>query len=197
MLSESDFLMAGLNRSITLLLEISQNQVPTSLECTMSSATPLSTYSIHLSIPINAAMKAVWKAITRDINEWWPSSFFSHPEAQAFVMECQVGGRVYEDWGKKAGGEWGRLIVFQPCEKLVWVGNHFGNKGKNWGNFFVTIQLKESNDGVVLEFEDSGFGMLDEGMPASLESGWQELYGTHLKNYIEAKASKKKGGKKK
>ena len=111
-------------------------------------------------------------------------------------MECNVGGRVYEDWGNKTGGEWGRLIIFQPDEKLVWTGNHFGGGGKNWGNFFVTIQVKDHADGVMIEFEDSGFGMLDAGMRASLESGWQELYGTHLKNYLERKAENKPKRKK-
>jgi len=164
---------------------------------TMSSAAPLTSYSLNLQIEIKANRKAVWKAMTKEIGKWWPETYFSVPEAKTFVMECHVGGRIYEDWGSKTGGEWGRVIVFQPHEKLVWAGNHFGKNGRNWGNFFVTIKLKDHHDGVMIEFEDSGFGMLDAGMSASLESGWKELYGTHFKAYVEEKAGKKKGGKKK
>jgi DNA-binding transcriptional ArsR family regulator/uncharacterized protein YndB with AHSA1/START domain len=158
----------------------------------LMSATPLSSYTVNLDIPIQANAKAVWRAMTQDIGKWWPSHFFSNAKAKKFVMECKVGGRVYEDWGKKTGGEWGRLIVYQPNEKIIWAGTHFGGGAKNWGNFFVTIQLEEQGEGTVLKFEDSGFGMLDEGMRGSLESGWKELYGQHLKEYLELRVTKKK-----
>lgn len=153
----------------------------------MPTATLLSSYTLNLQIEINAKRPVIWKAMTKEINKWWPGSFYSSEATKAFVMEPHVGGRVFEDWGNGAGGEWGRLIVFQPHEKLIWAGNHFGGSGKNWGNFFVTIQLKDHGKGVMLEFEDSGFGMLDAGMKSSLESGWKELYGTHLKDYVEKK----------
>ena len=47
----------------------------------------------------------------------------------------------------------------------------------------------------MVEFEDGGFGMLDEAC-ASLETGWKELYGTYLKSYVESKGKKKDTKKK-
>lgn len=158
----------------------------------MSNASPLTQYSMQFSFEIKATRRKVWQALTRSITKWWPTSFFSQPHAKAFVMECKVGGRIYEDWGRKSGGEWGRLIAFQPEERLVWAGHHFGSNGKNWGNFFVTILLKDNHSTTVLEFEDTGFGLIDQAMPASLESGWKELLGQHFKTYVEAKAARRK-----
>lgn len=148
-------------------------------------ALPVTSYTTRFQVEIAAKPKAVWKAMTRDIRKWWPTHFHSSEKTRAFVMETEVGGRVYEDYGSGEGAEWGKLIVFQPHDKLVWTGSHFGGNGKNWGQFYVTILLEEQGNATVLKFEDSGFGMLDEALPSSLEAGWKELYGTHLKNYLE------------
>jgi uncharacterized protein YndB with AHSA1/START domain len=148
---------------------------------------PLTSYTIQFDVPLAAKPKSVWKAMTKRIDEWWPDSFHSSEKTKAFVMECEVGGRVYEDQGGSDGAEWGRLVVFQTNEKLVWTGTHFGKAGKNWGHFFVSIVLEATEDGTLLKFVDTGYGLLDEKMPGTLEEGWKELYSMHLKHYVETR----------
>jgi uncharacterized protein YndB with AHSA1/START domain len=152
--------------------------------------TPLSSYTTQLQITIHATPAKVWKAMTKDVSKWWPSHYHSSEETKTFVMEPKVGGRIYEDEGDGAGAEWGRIIVFQPDQKLVWTGDHFGSFGNNWGRFYLTLQLVKNHQGTTIEIEDSGYGMLDPGTPASLKAGWQELYGQHLKQYVEKKTKR-------
>lgn len=151
----------------------------------MSDALSVRGYSISFEVYFTARPSVVWKALTKKINAWWPVHFYSSDKTKAFVVEPEVGGRVFEDAGKGRGAEWARIIAYQPNEKLIWTGNHFGSAGKNFGHFFLTLLLKANDTGTTLSVEDSGYGMLHETISESLESGWRELFCQHLKEYVE------------
>lgn len=153
----------------------------------MSDALPIRSYSIRFDVNFAVRPSVVWKAITKKVNAWWPAHFFSSENTKAFVVEPMVGGRVFEDAGKGRGAEWARIIAYQPSEKLVWTGSHFGSAGKNFGQFFLTLLFKENNKCTTMSVEDAGYGMLHEDITSSLESGWRELFCQHLKAYVERK----------
>jgi hypothetical protein len=161
-----------------------------------STPPPLESYRVELEISINAKMTRVWKALSAETGRWWPEHFYSHPDARNFIIENHVSGRVYEDWGNGAGAEWGRVIVYQPPDKLVWAGNVFGSGGNDWGRYFLTITLKRDHHKTLLTLNDAGYGMFSKNMGNNLETGWRELFGKHFKKYAESATAGRKTKKK-
>jgi uncharacterized protein YndB with AHSA1/START domain len=147
---------------------------------------PLGSYRIDFDTAIAAPPERVWQALTAETARWWPAHFFSSADAQRFVLEPRVGGSVYEDWGNGAGAEWGRIVVFQPPERLAWAGNHFSPSGSDWGRYFLNLLLREEEGRTVLTVQDSAFGLLSDATGLSTEAGWRELFGEHFKKYVEA-----------
>ena len=148
-------------------------------------APTLSAYELRLEIPIKASRAKVWRALIADIGRWWPAHFYSVSGAKNFVIEPHVGGRVYEDRGDGMGGLWATVVLFQPEEKLQWSGDIFPDFG-GIGRYFATFTLVEKGKQTILHFHDGGFGILKAGHEDSLRSGWQELFGEHLRKYAES-----------
>ncbi len=144
----------------------------------------LTGYEVRLEIPIKASRAKVWQALVGDIGRWWPAHFYTSAAAKNFVVEPRVGGRVYEDWGEGAGGLWATVVLFQPDEKMQWSGDIFPDFG-GVGRYFATFTLVADKKHTVLHFHDGGYGMLKPGHADSLRSGWQELFGDHLRKFAE------------
>jgi hypothetical protein len=47
------------------------------------------------------------------------------------------------------------------------------------------ITSAEKGKQTILHFHDGGFGILKPGHEDSLRTGWQELFGEHLRTYAE------------
>jgi uncharacterized protein YndB with AHSA1/START domain len=130
-------------------------------------------YALSVDVTIAAAPAAVWTALTTGIGEWWPKHFFSGDGAKKFVCEAKVGGRLFEDWGKKAGAMWGSVAVYQPPSKMVWALHMYPGFGGP-GTSYVTLTLTSNKGTTTVTLHDTGL-CLDIGRVAeSLKSGWAE-----------------------
>jgi uncharacterized protein YndB with AHSA1/START domain len=159
---------------------------------------PVTAYAVSVEVPLAAGRNKVWKAFVKRTAAWWPASYFSQPSTKRFVIEGKLGGKAYEDGGKKAGAVWGTVIGWQPGEKIAFAFEMYpGWSGP--GRSFVTVALTDfgENGGTKLVLEDHGVCPHSDKAAASLKDGWTVLLNKHFKEYVEnGKAKKVKKPKK-
>ena len=136
-------------------------------------------------VEIKASPSKVWGLLTSDIHTWWPEHFHSGPNTKRFVVEPKVGGRVYEDLGSDGGVLWGIVLQFDPEKRLQIKGALFPDYGGP-GEYHLSIKLDESPEGCKLVIDDALLGVISDDLAESLETGWKELFGKHLKEKAEA-----------
>ncbi len=66
---------------------------------------------VETEIRVEASPERVFDALTKDLDAWWPVRF--KPDGK-MVMECHVGGRIYEDWGNGTGAHHGTVVWWEP-----------------------------------------------------------------------------------
>lgn len=146
---------------------------------------PAQSYTVGFEVPVRAHRDRVWQGLTVEIGAWWPKHFFTHPNPAGFVLEPFLGGRVFEDWGDGAGVLWGTVVVWVPGQRMTWACEMY----PDWsgpGRSFVTFNLEDRGQETLVKVEDAGICINAVQAGTSLNSGWHELIGVHLKNYLEA-----------
>lgn len=153
-------------------------------------------YTVTVETTVAASRNKVWKSLVRKTSAWWPAGFLSTPGAKRFVIENELGGRAFEDAGKKAGAIWGTVVVWLPPEKVAFALELYpGWSGP--GRSFVSVTLADADGGTRLVLEDCGLCPHSEKAAASLKDGWETLIGKHFKEFVEGgKAGKAKKPKK-
>lgn len=145
---------------------------------------------VDLQVPIDAPARRAWLALVEQTGRWWHRDFYTSPLARGFVIEARVGGRVFEDWGDGGGVLWGTVLVCEPGRVLEWAGDlspSYGGPART----IVRLELEpRSESSCVLKLRDAVFGRIDEGLAATLESGWTTLFGPDgLKGWVEREAA--------
>ncbi len=146
---------------------------------------PAQSYQVAFEVSIRAPRDRVWTALTEETNNWWPKDFFSAENPAGFVIEGQLGGRVYEAWNGGGGVLWGTVVVWSPGYRMTWACEMY----PDWtgpGRSFVTFDLEERGVETIVKVQDSGLCINANQAANSLGSGWQRLIGTHFKSYVEA-----------
>jgi hypothetical protein len=84
-------------------------------------ATQLSLEPIVKSMVVNLPLEAAFHLFTREIGSWWPLR--SHSVGGDDAVECRfeewVGGRFYEIDRDGSEYEWGRLLVWEPPQRVA------------------------------------------------------------------------------
>jgi DNA-binding transcriptional ArsR family regulator len=71
------------------------------------------TVRIETELRFRATPERVFKALTDETLEWFPFTY-GEDRVKAVVVEPEVGGRHYEDWGDGAGHLYGQVTVYDP-----------------------------------------------------------------------------------
>jgi uncharacterized protein YndB with AHSA1/START domain len=151
---------------------------------TESVATSLGIGQVELEIPVEAPRERVWKAFVEEIGQWWLKDFYAGPNAQAFVLEPRLGGRMYEDWGDGAGLLWYTVIGIDPPRSLDLAGHltpAFGGPAKT----YLRIAFEEDGGRTRLKISDSIFGRVTPASAEQFRAGWEMLFGQGLKAWVE------------
>lgn len=138
----------------------------------------------QMEVSIAAAPGKVWKALTSRIGEWWPSSFVYGGENARFVLEEKPGGRLYEDWGNDEGFLWGHVVYLKRDAELRIICPLMSDT-EGPGTVQTIFKLESVGAETLLKMDEVAFGCVTEKTGKSLEGGWKELLGTHLKGYVE------------
>ncbi len=137
---------------------------------------------IELEIDIATAPSEVWRALMHYTTFWWPRDFYTGP-AKGFHIEPHLGGKVYEDWGDGNGVVWYQVFAINPGVSLDLTGCLAVPYGPAIS--LLHIELAPTPSGTRLKVSDSTIG--DAHDSVSKTEGWQQIFGTGLKAYVEAR----------
>lgn len=75
---------------------------------------------VHKQIVIARDQPTTFRLWTEAIHRWWPHQHtLSGDPKTHVVMEGQVGGRVYERASDGEEHEWGRIVAWEPPQRLA------------------------------------------------------------------------------
>ena len=144
----------------------------------------LGVIDLALEVRIQASRDKVWQALVQDTGKWWPASFYTGAGGRNFVIEPQLGGRMYEDWGDGQGLVWATVLGIRDQEMLLLCGDTDGSCGGP-SRGFHKFELSADGDATVLKFTECAFGRTPEDSRQSLDEGWRYLMGECLKPFVE------------
>ncbi len=85
----------------------------------MTEAT-MDTSAVTREITVAVPLQRAWDVFTRDVSTWWPSTYSIGSEPMdTCVIEPREGGRWYERAASGAECEWGRVLAYDPPNRLV------------------------------------------------------------------------------
>lgn len=133
---------------------------------------------------IRASRRRVWQILTEGIAGWCLARFYVGKSPVRFILEPQVGGRAFEDWGDGEGALWARVSTVRREELLQWAADipiDYGGPARS----ITSFMREEDGDDTLLEFRDTISGEFCEEMGVHLEQGWGFLLRECLKPFIE------------
>jgi uncharacterized protein YndB with AHSA1/START domain len=150
--------------------------------------------AVRRSVTVNAPLARTFEVFTASMIAWWPTTHrIGDGELAEIVMEPREGGRWYERNTAGAECDWGRVLAFQPPERLL-LAWQLDNEWR-----FVPDPARASEVEVTFTAEEPGrtrvdlvhrgFGRLgDDGQEVAdavaSDGGWDlllNLLATHLK----------------
>jgi uncharacterized protein YndB with AHSA1/START domain len=83
---------------------------------TMEATIPSVRRDVTVAVPVERA----FAVFTERIGEWWPESHhIQDVQMETPVVEPRAGGRFYERGVDGSECDWGRVLVYEPPERLV------------------------------------------------------------------------------
>ena len=75
---------------------------------------------VRTSIVVNAPPQRAFSIFTAGMDSWWPRSHTigDSPLAE-MVLECREGGRAYGVGEDGSESDWGRVLVYEPPQRIV------------------------------------------------------------------------------
>ena len=75
---------------------------------------------VRKTVTVPRAQRDAFQLWTAQIHRWWPAGHsISGDRATRVVLEGREGGRFYEQTSEGAQHDWGRVLVWQPPQRLV------------------------------------------------------------------------------
>lgn len=77
--------------------------------------------SVHKTVTVEASQAVAFTVFTTQMASWWPleTHHIATTPAETAVMEPQVGGRWYERAADGTTCEWGRVLEWEPPQRVV------------------------------------------------------------------------------
>jgi uncharacterized protein YndB with AHSA1/START domain len=152
----------------------------------MSSREAVKIEPVEKQISVALQPEAAFKLFTEGLGTWWPLATHSvgHESAVDCVFEGKAGGRIYEiiDDGREA--EWGKVLVWEPFDEVVftWYPSRTEETAQE-----VRVQFSAAPGGTLVELVHTGWETLGERAQDSRVGyviGWDYV----LANYLVAAA---------
>jgi len=72
-------------------------------------------------IDVEAPQRVAWRVFTEQMGTWWPLAMYKIGKANAVdaIIEPRLGGRWYERGEDGSTCDWGRVLAWQPHDRLV------------------------------------------------------------------------------
>lgn len=138
---------------------------------------------VNKSITVNASPALAFELFTAGYDTWWPRTHHIGKTPMIKVtMECREGGRYFSDHEDGTQCDWGKVLVWEPPQRVVlaWQITH------EWGYNPDPAQASEvevrftgvEGGGTRVDLEHRYFermGPNGASMRASVDSGWPKL----------------------
>lgn len=138
----------------------------------------------EFAIDIQANSRRVWRALTDQVGAWWLPSFHMLGESSIVMLEPHAGGRLLES----ADGReilWYTVIAIDP-EKTLDLAGYCTAKYGGPATTMLSLQVTSLTDrSSRLHVSDSLFGRVTDEFISSLQAGWNELFVSGLKRFVE------------
>lgn len=139
-------------------------------------------FRIELEQFIDASREEIFKALTKNVGDWWEFCVAPKGISSFFTFDPVPGGKFIENWGENEGAVWGKVYyVHSPTEIRLF--GHLGMQGAI--NSAYTYRLLEKDGGTLLQLSHTASGVIYEQWEQEHLEGWDYLLGTLLKNYVE------------
>jgi DNA-binding transcriptional ArsR family regulator len=128
----------------------------------MNETDPVRSVRVSCELHIRASPKRVFDVMTRRASEWYPHSY-GGDRTRAVVLEPQLGGRHYEDWGDGTGHLYGHVTGWDPPR--AW-----STRGRLSAGTVLdsSYELTADADGVVVRVSKVAIGPLTDDEPAGI-----------------------------
>jgi DNA-binding transcriptional ArsR family regulator/uncharacterized protein YndB with AHSA1/START domain len=137
---------------------------------------------IEQEITIETSPARVFEALTNEVSAWWGAPYLISDEAKALILEPNIGGRFYEDWGNEAGALWG-LVTSIKQNKWIEVSGTIGMSGVV--NGVVRFELEAQGNRTLIKLSHRAMGEVNEGLQEGYNGGWYDLFAIRLKAFLE------------
>ena len=76
---------------------------------------------VQVAIEVRRGIEEAFRVFTDEIAAWWPVAGHSvePDQVEAVVLEGRLGGRLFERWHGGGEADWGRVVAWEPPERLV------------------------------------------------------------------------------
>jgi uncharacterized protein YndB with AHSA1/START domain len=139
----------------------------------------------EFALEINASAARVWRAITDQVGSWWLPHFHMLGESSTVELEPHAGGRLLEREGSREL-LWYTVIAIDPERSIDLAGYCTAKYGGPATTLLSLAVSPLATQRCRLQVSDSLFGRVSPEFVRSLHSGWQELFGSGLRLYVEA-----------
>jgi uncharacterized protein YndB with AHSA1/START domain len=134
--------------------------------------------SMSITVPIPA--ERAFALFTTELGSWWPLRTHSIGEERTVTcgVEPRVGGAVYEELNDGTRHEWGRVIVWEPPDRvaLTW---HPGMAPSDAQQVEISF-TRESDTTTRVDLSHYGWEVLGEQaaeVRAGYANGWKTVFG--------------------
>jgi uncharacterized protein YndB with AHSA1/START domain len=153
----------------------------------MNSMKTIKIEPVYKELKVSLPQEAAFKLFTEEIGTWWPlpSHSVGGDEAQNCYFEGRAGGRIYEVMSDGREAEWGRVLTWDPYERVVfqWYPGRTPDSAQE-----VSVSFSDFPGGTRVELVHRGWEI--RGADAQIDRdeydmGWDFV----LANYVIAAAS--------
>lgn len=137
---------------------------------------------IRQSVSVRQPPAVAFKVFTEQIGRWWPVTQFSVSveRTRSCVIEPRLGGAVFEIRDDGVQFPWGRVLVWEPPDRLV-LSWHPGRDPEVAQE--VEVWFRPDGEGTLVELEHRGWEKLGPDAArarSSYAGGWQAVLQTHF-----------------
>jgi len=135
---------------------------------------------IELELRVDAPIERVYKALTAELDAWWPHRF--KPDSTVYA-ELEIGGKIGEIFKGGGGALYGEVIYFDPPAKLVSGGSSCLCRGYS----AYSSDTLESTDGggTLIKRKFQLWGLIPPDAEEMYRSGTSSILQKALADYLE------------
>lgn len=141
-------------------------------------------FSFTKEVVLPGSPEEIYDAVTGDISGWWDHSISKNPKK--FFIEPKPGGGFYEIFYDEGNGVLHATVIFASRGKMLRFDGPLGLTGRAV-QIVTTYEFEKTEvDSTTMKVTVNGFGQMELGMPAIVESVWDHFLFIRLKPYIES-----------